>query len=397
APDLPRQITTDEGKLRQVLLNLIGNALKFTESGRVLLRVEREGSVGSRDLTRAASTTSQSFITLHFTIADTGVGIAPDEIDRLFEPFSQTQSGQMAQEGTGLGLAISRRFVQLMGGDISVRSRLNNGSAFQFTIAVQSVSEPPSEFDPLPDVSQVIGLASDQPSYRLLVVEDQMESRQYLARLLIAIGFEVRQAENGQEAIALWQRWQPHLILLDMRMPVMDGYETARRIKSSAQGQTPIIIAVTGDVFAEDQAAMLSAGCDDFVGKPVQAKELLLKLAQYLGVDYSYESASADPEGLPERTRTALPERTRELGEPDRSPVLASTQADSVRRELAVMSPDWMAQLRQAAQSCSDRQVLDLIAQIPAEQAALAELLSSLAADYRFDDMLDLITAAAKP
>ena len=381
APDLPRYITADEGKLRQVLLNLINNAIKFTEVGRVLLCVEcdreaqklywqEEIEEQKSSLSNwQATTPSPTPIALHFTIADTGIGIAPDEIDRLFEPFMQTRSGQQAQEGTGLGLVISRRFVQLMGGDITVRSRVNCGSVFQFAISVQQADS----IDSVSEPRRIISLAPQQPLYRLLIVEDQAENRQYLADLLSAVGFEARQAENGKEAIALWQHWQPHLILMDMRMPIMDGYAATQQIKSNVRGEATVIIAVTGDAFEEDQAAMLAAGCDDFLHKPVQAETLLKKLSQYLGVNYIYEQPPAEVEP----TSTA--------------------DAEWIRRQLAAMSPAWIAQLRQAAQGCSDRQVLLLIEQIASEQPALARALTKLADSYRFNDILNLIIAAVQP
>lgn len=362
ASNLPRYITADEGKLRQILINLVGNAIKFTSSGQVVLCAEITAESSKPD--------PNNLYTLHFTIADTGSGIAPEEIDRLFEPFIQTRSGQQAQEGTGLGLAITQRFVQLMGGKISVRSTLGRGSVFEFTILARSASidalQPPDQVRS----RQIVGLATNQSSYRVLIAEDQAQNRQYLADLLKTIGFEVRQAENGEEAIALWQHWQPHLILMDMRMPQISGYEATRQIKASVQGQAPIVIAVSGDVFEDDQAAMRAAGCDDVVQKPVQTEVLLTKLAQYLGVDYKYESSS------------------------DR---MSIAPTESMQRELAAMPADWRAQLHEAAQGCSDRQVLELIKQIPVEKAALAEGLAAFAADYRFSDILDLIIATAQP
>ncbi|NJL20041.1 MAG: response regulator [Leptolyngbyaceae cyanobacterium SM1_3_5] len=375
---LPHFVTADEGKLRQVLLNLLGNAIKFTEAGHVVLCVEASQGVGAgeqgfRRPFESSLPNPQSPITLHFTIADTGIGISPDEIDRLFQPFSQTRSGQQAQEGTGLGLAISQRFVQLMGGEITVRSVVGCGSVFQFTILVQSAAIEADLSSVSAQPRSILSLAANQPAYRLLVVEDQAENRQYLFGLLKTIGFEVQQADSGEVAIALWRQWQPHVILMDMRLPGISGYETTRQIKTSTQGQVPIIIAVSGEAFEEDQAAMRAAGCDDVVRKPVQTEILLAKLGQYLGVDYKYD------------------EDEKPVDPPSIAP------AEAIHRDLAAMPADWLAQLREAAQGCRDRQVLELIQQIPAENVVLAETLTAFAVDYRFSDIFDLITVTAQP
>ena len=193
------------------------------------------------------------------------------------------------QEGTGLGLTISRQFARMMGGEITVSSDLGQGSLFQFDIPV-TLPEP-SEIQSLKSKVQnrVIGLEPGQPVYRLLVVEDVEANRQLLVNLLKPLGFEVREASNGQEAVAVWQQWQPHLIWTDMRMPVMDGYEATRRIKAGPQEQSTIIIAVTASAFKEDREQILAAGCDDFVRKPVRAEEIVDRLTKYLGVRFVYQ------------------------------------------------------------------------------------------------------------
>ena len=160
---------------------------------------------------------------------DTGVGIAPDEIERIFDPFVQQRSSRTPSEGTGLGLAISRKFVQMMGGDITVRSDVGKGSTFKFDILVDLADR--AEIETEKPVRRVIGLEPGQPAYRTLVVEDNPGNRALIVKLLRFAGFEVHEAVNGQEAIEQYEKRQPDLIWMDMRMPVMDGYEATRRIR----------------------------------------------------------------------------------------------------------------------------------------------------------------------
>ena len=225
-------------------------------------------------ISSSENTESQSY-TLNFRVSDTGVGIASEELDKLFEAFTQTESGRESQEGTGLGLAISRQFVQLMGGDITVTSELGKGTTFNFSIQPQLGNEIIGETS---DKRQVIALAPNQPDYKILVVDDKPINRQLLVRLLVPLGFEVREASNGQEAIVMWEAWQPHLIWMDMRMPVMDGYEATKYIKSTTQGNATAIIALTASVLEQERAIILSAGCDDFMRKPFKEQTALLDL-----------------------------------------------------------------------------------------------------------------------
>jgi signal transduction histidine kinase/CheY-like chemotaxis protein len=253
-PDVPQYIQTDERKLREILLNLLGNALKFTHKGSITLRVrgrehwnEREG-----EGERGKSLSFQSEVSyLYFEVEDTGAGIAPEEMNKLFTAFGQTQTGRSSQEGTGLGLAISQKFVQLMGGNISVRSTPGEGTTFAFDIQIAQAQA--SEIQAPQETRKVISVAPDQPKYRILVVDDRSESRLLMSKLLKSVGFDVREAANGQEAIEQWLSYSPHLIFMDMRMPVMDGYKATERIKGPLQGQATSIIALTASALEEDR------------------------------------------------------------------------------------------------------------------------------------------------
>ncbi len=364
--DLPRQIVTDKGKLRQVLINLLGNAIKFTEAGEVLLTVQRQQATTSGDAR------------LQFAIADTGPGIAPEEMGQLFAAFKQTSTGARAKEGTGLGLSISQKFAQLLGGEINVDSTVGAGSTFYFSIDVDLAAEAPPASERPAETTKIVRLAPGQPDYRLLIVEDREANRLVLARLLSNLGFSVREAANGQEALAIWEEWQPHLIWMDMRMPVMDGYEATREIRkqeeSQADDRTPTrILALTASVFEEDRQAVLAAGCDDFVRKPFREAEILNKISDYLGVEYERSTPAAEP-------------------------VLASNesafeQADAreASEAIATMPADWNQQLYRAASQGSDAQIFQLIEQIPDEQSLLSFALTDLAINFRFDRIMELV------
>lgn len=279
---IPQYIKTDERKLRQVLINLIGNAIKFTKpGGMVTLRV----GVGSGE---EEKTNNQQPTTIHFEIEDTGCGIHPEDIEDLFEPFVQSKSNRVFQEGTGLGLPISRFFARLMGGELTlISTEINRGSLFRFNIKATIAQG--SDVELIAPLSHVIGLESDQPTYRLLIVEDCWENRKLLVNLLQPLGFEIREAVNGLEAIEIWQNWYPHLIWMDLRMPVMDGYEATQQIRSKIPGEATAIVALTAHIFQEEEAAVLSAGFDDCISKPFREAELFAAMSRHLGVRYIYE------------------------------------------------------------------------------------------------------------
>jgi signal transduction histidine kinase/CheY-like chemotaxis protein len=361
--DIPQCVKTDESKLRQVLMNLLSNAMKFTLVGSVSVRVRLEDTQTPRPEETQNTPPLISPCVLFFEVEDTGPGIAQEEVKTLFNAFAQTETGRKSQQGTGLGLAISREFVRLMGGDITLSSQVGRGTKFQFSVRVAIATG--AESSPKQRHQRVIGLAPNQPRYRLLVVEDKWENRQLLVKMLEPLGFEVQQASNGQEGIALWESFEPHLIWMDLRMPVMDGYEASKHIKSQLKGQATVIIALTASAFEEERVVALSAGCDDFVRKPFREEELFEKMAHYLGVRYLYE-----PLALP--------------------PKLEVTPAKVNSDLLDVMPVLWREQLHQAATQVDGEQIVQLIHQIPAEHASLTVALTEMVNHYRFDRIVAL-------
>ncbi|MCP4689195.1 MAG: PAS domain S-box protein, partial [Desulfobacterales bacterium] len=291
---VPEYVRTDEDKLRQALVNLLDNALKFTEEGGITVKIEygplnienavkRSGKKSGKEDKNPPSSIPGLFNpqspspNLRFTISDTGPGIAPGEQDGLFEAFTQTESGRKSREGTGLGLAISRKFVRMMGGDITVESEVGGGAVFRFGIRAETAKG--AVLETARPGRRVIAPAPGQPRRRILIVDDRENNRSLLLELLAPAGFELRGAANGEEAVDIHREWEPHLIFMDMRMPVMDGLEAVKIIrnaeaeKSSPKGgdseksrienqKSKIkIIAVTAGAFEEDRAAALSAGC----------------------------------------------------------------------------------------------------------------------------------------
>ncbi len=373
ADDVPRYIITDESKLRQVLVNLLSNAIKFTHQGSVTLRA---GVVQPHppDATPATHTTQS---VLRFEVEDTGVGIAPAEIPLLFEAFTQTSSGQDAQEGTGLGLPISQQFVHMLGGELTVTSEVGHGSLFAFALPVRLASDADI---PTPRTRRrVMALEPGQPIYRILVVEDRLTNRKLLTDLLQPLGFELREATNGKEALALWDAWEPHLIFMDMRMPVMDGYEATRRMKATLKGQATAIIALTASAFEEERTIVISAGCDDFLRKPFRQEEIFDVLTRHLGVQFRYaeEEAHTTPPGTPPPTEAA----------PATAPtVLTAMETPHLSRAaLAALPAAWVTELHQAAERCNISLLLNLIAQLEEHQPHLAAHLLELVERFRFD------------
>ncbi len=351
AEDVPQYVRLDAGKLRQVLINLLNNAVKFTEAGGVTLGVKAEIE-GQR-----AKGEGQ----LQFSISDTGPGIAPEEMTMLFEAFAQTQTGRSAQEGTGLGLAISQKFVQLLGGTIAVESELQRGTTFKFTIPVTLANA--SDVVASSVTQRVIALQPDQPRYRILVVDDNPHNRRLLVKLLVPLGFDVREAENGQDGIRLWKEFEPHLIWMDLRMPGLDGYEAIRQIRKLEGQKAVIIIALTASSFEDEREHVLAAGCDDFLRKPFRETEIFDLLHTHLGVRYVYEEPLQSGEKRTDRTIENL-----------LTPAI-----------LATLPPALYTDLQQAVNVTDPGMMHQLLLKVREHDADLADVLHQLVQEFRFD------------
>jgi len=348
---VPQFVLADQNKLRQVLINLLGNAVKFTSEGGVVLRVltlpsEPKGNGASFQLV--------------FEIEDTGPGICDEDMSSIFEAFVQTECGRGAREGTGLGLPISRQYVELMNGCLTVSSQVGRGSVFRFNIPTQAVDE--LSVNAQGKVRRVLSLEPDQPEYRLLVGDDRESNRQLLVKLLQPLGFELREATNGLEAIKIWKQWSPHLIWMDMRMPVLDGCEATRRIKATTKGQATVIIAITASALEEERTVILSAGCDDFVRKPFREVELFDALQKHIGVRFVFEESEQDRV-------------------PSRVPTVLSATA------LAVLPQDLLRQLYDATISLDMEGILTAVDQIRLRHPSLAQAILDLADSYDYEQI----------
>ncbi len=343
-PDLPKYVAGDEGKLRQVLINLLGNAVKFTSVGGVSLRARwRDGRA-------------------HFEVEDTGFGIASDEIGKLFQPFQQTASGEQASEGTGLGLAISSSFVQLMGGRIEVESELRRGTVFRFG-AELPIAE---GYEAAQREHRVVGLEPGQQPLRMVVVDDSSANRLLLRRLLEPFGFQMREAGTGLEALEIWEHWNPHLMWMDMRLPHMNGFEVLEAIRACEGGHLTKIIALTASAFEHDREAILAAGCDDFIAKPYRESTILEKLTEHFGVRFRYDdSEDSDVTGVLD---------TASLGE----------RLDAIDRDLR----DRLTDAALHGDIVDAQAAIELIR--PSDDRLAADLKSMVRA-YRFDELLSLL------
>jgi PAS domain S-box-containing protein len=352
--DVPQFIVTDINKLRQVFINVLGNAVKFTGQGGIGVRVraDRQGAAGA---------------CLRVEVEDTGPGISPDDQDKLFRHFEQTKTGQQAGTGTGLGLAISREFVRLMGGDITVSSRSGGGSIFVIHLPLKEGEAQSVQSKDNP--RHVQRLQAGQAECRVLIADDIEDNRQLLAQLLAPVGFEIRLATNGVEALREFEEWRPHLILMDFRMPVMDGHEAIRRIRAMAGGEDTKIIAVTASAMDENRQELMRIGADDFIGKPFREAELFQKIQAHVGVEYLY---AEDP------TATAQEE-----------------EAELTPESLAAWPQDLIDSMREAVVTADLDQLLAIIQEVEARDPRIAQRLRRLAEGFQYQKLLDLFSTGS--
>jgi signal transduction histidine kinase/CheY-like chemotaxis protein len=345
----------------------------------------RSQALGVRRKKKKSLIPGSRFLTpLTFQVSDTGPGIAPGETEQLFEAFGQTETGRQTHEGTGLGLPISRKFVQLLGGtEIGVESPAlkvfdgagGPGATFSFDIRAEVVTSDDASREPVPAgptagfETRAVGLVPGQPLYRLLIVDDEPTNRQLLHDLLSPLGFNLREAENGRQAIDIWQAYQPHLIFMDMRMPVLDGYEATKIIKAG-QSDTKII-ALTASSFEEEKARILAGGCDDFLHKPFREADLFQLMTRHIGVQFVYETA-------------------------DHAPGSGGTGVSSLTADmLAGLPPEQLSQLAEAIELSDIVRANDIIDDINANDPPLAETLRRLVNNFEYDTVLTTLNQAS--
>lgn len=357
AEDIPNFIKGDQGKLRQILINLIGNSIKFTDAGSIQLIV---GSVFRKE----------NIIRLFFEVVDTGLGIDGKDIERIFMSFEQSESGLKSKEGTGLGLAISRQYARLMGGDIFVSSAIGAGSKFRLEIETEiaAISEAKHKIS----YKKVKGIKTDK-EFRVIVADDRETNRDLLTSMLDIEGITVKEVSNGLEAVELCENWEPHLILMDMAMPVMDGFQATSKIINSDLRKKPLIIAVTASVLEEETQKVLESGAVDVIRKPFREDELFGAMAHYCDLEYVFEEEFDI--SAPESIKTAevpLPLNSQKI--PD----------------------DLLNALKKTAMEGYGKKSLLLIDDIQIYDRKLAEKLKEAALNYDFKKVVDLISSGVE-
>ncbi|MCX8085803.1 MAG: ATP-binding protein [Rhodocyclaceae bacterium] len=349
AADLPEGIASDAAKLRQILLNLLSNAVKFTPAGEVVLTarlLERKGDD----------------IVLEFAVRDTGVGMKAEELERIFTPFFQAEAGLRQIEGTGLGLAISRQYARLMGGEIYAESVPGAGSTFRLRLPATLAAAPVAA----PQQGRVRALAAGEPRYRILVAEDEPVNQELVRLLLEEVGFEVAAAADGREAVELFQRWRPHLVLMDMRMPIMDGFAATREIRALPSGEAVPIIAFTASAFEEERRAILAAGCTDVMTKPLEENRFFELIERHLGARFEREAPTAP------------------------------TPPTAAEPDYAVLPAPTLAALSEAAARLDAEAVREIAQQLSFTHPEHARHILDLAAGYRFERIEALASLARK-
>ena len=354
---VPAYVSADDAKLRQILINLMGNAVKFTKVGGVALRARA-------DAIAASSTDGTAAKMLIVEVEDSGPGIPEEDRETIFHAFRQSEAG-VESGGTGLGLAISKRLTEMMGGELTVESRVGEGSCFRVCVPVTPVEGVVE--DSIPDSLVVIGLEADtNEPHRILVVDDQKSNRDLLRALLEPVGFAIEEAENGCEALEEVDRWKPHIVLMDLRMPVMDGYEATRRIKSVPRGRTTPVIAVTASAFEDDEKAVLASGVDGYVRKPFRPQTIFEVLGKHLGLRYVYRSV---PEGRPGKS------------------LAGSLSPD----DLSALPEGLLQAMREAVTAGDMSRLKGLIAGATDLDTAVAGALNAIAGEYDYDKLSEVL------
>ncbi|MEZ4633292.1 MAG: ATP-binding protein [Deinococcales bacterium] len=353
---LPNYVQADERKLRQVILNLLSNALKFTHQGSVYLALDDKSLDGDE-------------VSLTIRVSDTGEGIAETELHKLFEAFTQTATGIKSRKGTGLGLSIAQAFCKLMGTNLEVTSKLGEGTSFSFRPSFLLARA--QDYQQKAIVKLPLALAEGQAQKKIVIADDRDENRLLLSNLLKPYGFLIKEASNGQEVIDLFKMWQPHLIFLDMRMPVLDGFEATKYIKQFSQGQATAVIAVTASVLGRGKGLVLEAGCDGYIMKPYQDIEVIRALEKHLGLKFIYQEV-----------------RVKELDQKDIELRL--------KEEWLNFGEDVRQQILEAAELADGQTLREVLELLKSQCPHFAQRISSYLSWYQYEEIIQLISKYSK-
>ncbi|CAG1023117.1 two-component system, sensor histidine kinase and response regulator [Patescibacteria group bacterium] len=347
SPTISHYIEVDSGKLRQILINLLGNAVKFTKHGGIVLRANTQALADKK-------------VMLNIDVIDSGIGISDTLQARLFKPFVQLTQDDNGK-GTGLGLAISKSLIELMGGKITLISREGEGSTFKIALPVTLTDDTDIVIEEtLPPVKS---LAPHQPIWRLLVVDDNADNRLLLVTILTNIGLQVQEAENGLQAVELFEQWHPHLIWMDMRMPVMDGYQATAKIRQLPNGNTVKIVAITASAFREQHDDIINSGCDAIVHKPFQSADIFNLLHRLLNMQFIYGTTNTPNIAI---SKYAL-------------------------EQLHTLPLTLREQLHEATEKLDTEEIESIIQKIHPINPDIAEALQQLANKFEFEKMINLI------
>ncbi|MBL8398931.1 MAG: response regulator [Candidatus Accumulibacter sp.] len=346
--EVPAAVYVDATKLRQALLNLLGNAIKFTRQGSVMLEVKGEPAGEHR--TR-----------IEFAVRDTGIGISPADQQRIFEPFTQIVT-HAAASGTGLGLAITQRYLAMMGGALIVESILGQGSVFRFTLVLPGADQPVTA--PVAK-GAVISLAEADRGKRILIADDDPDARRLLTQLLAPLGFSIAEAVNGLEAVTRATSFCPDLIILDWRMPELDGLATVYRIRATHGEEAPPVLMCTANVLEEQRNEAMAAGCCGFLAKPVRQEDLYAALETHLGLRFQRESTV--------ESRVA---------------VLANS-ASEIAEEIAALTEETKCALRKAAEELNTSEVSEVLSRIESDHPRLARRIAGMLEEFQFQEILE--------
>ena len=358
--NLPQYICIDERRLRQIVGSLVDYCLESKSSAKIDIEV-----TSSQEQTEISEPNPNGKYDVCFAVKNSDFPVSTTELSTLFDPITRVKQERKSHEGSSLNLPISRKLSQLMGGDLIAKDTdeaAESGIVFNLTIKAESIT--PQELPIKPTVRRIIGLESDQIEYRILVVDDSKTNRKIMLQLLESVGFKVKEAVNGSEAIDVWLSWQPHMIWMDLRMPVMDGCEATERIRSYSRDTHPRIpiVALSASTLEEEKSLFKAAGCDDFVGKPFSENIIFDKIAQHLGIRYVYEPIISP--------------------EPSNFRLTADT--------LKVMPKQWLNQIEQAAIELDRDLLTQLLQEIPSEHAELKNALQKQVNNFDFDRILNL-------